>query len=375
MKIAHVVCTFPPYHGGIGNVAYNSAKNLGKLGLGVTVFAPNYNKQDISFVEFKYEALNPLLKYGNGAFLPQLFWRLKNFDIVHLHYPFFGGVEPVWFRKIFSGKRIKLFVHYHMDIAELSPIARLLSGPDKLIRHSLFDLADIITCASLDYIQESQIKDIFSRCKSKFCELPFGVDTEKFKPNSNWQLKKDKILFVGALDKAHNFKGLEVLMSAIAKIDDKKLKLIVVGGGNLLDYYKKLAQNLGITARVEFIGTVDDDSLPNYYRNADLLVLPSINKHEAFGLVLLEAMASGIPVIASDLPGVRKVFNDGAEGLLAKTGDAYDVAEKIKKILYNNEKWSEMCQAARSLAVDKYSWEKIARQLNDLYQYNLKLNS
>ena len=198
MKVAHIVCTFPPYRGGIGNVAYQYAENLSKLGADITVFIPNYNNQNIIFSGFKLNALYPLLKYGNGAFLPQLFWRLANFDIVHLHYPFFGGAEPVWLRKIIFNKKTKLFIHYHMDIKRLSLAAQLLSWPSNLIRNSLFNSATAITCASLDYIQESQISNIYEKNKNKFYELPFGVDLERFKPRESWKIKKNKILFVGS---------------------------------------------------------------------------------------------------------------------------------------------------------------------------------
>ncbi len=82
----------------------------------------------------------------------------------------------------------------------------------------------------------------------------------------------------------------------------------MVGGGNLLSHYQELSKHLQTTNKVKFAGSVSEIDLPLYYQNADLLVLPSINQHEAFGLVLLEALASGLPVIASDLPGVRSVF-------------------------------------------------------------------
>jgi len=368
MKVAHVVCTFPPYRGGIGNVVYKYAENLGKLGADITVFTPNYNNRKAFFSGFRLVTLDPLLKYGNGAFLPQLFWRTADFDIVHLHYPFFGGAEPMWLRKIIFSKKTRLFIHYHMDIEKLSFAAKFLSWPSNLIRDSLFNLAEAITCASFDYIQTSQIGDIYEKHKDKFYELPFGVDSERFEPDDNWQIKKNKILFVGSLDKAHDFKGLDILLSAMTLIKNQKLKLVVVGGGDLLYFYRQLAQEIKIDSRVEFVGAVKDELLPNYYNDADLLVLPSVNRHEAFGLVLLEAMSSGIPVVASNLPGVRAVFSDGVEGVLAEANNVSDLAAKIETALADEKKWRSMCQATRNLAISKYSWEKIVIKINDLYQ-------
>lgn len=370
MKIAHVVCTFPPYQGGIGNTTYHFAEELTKLGQDITVFTPVYNKQDNINYGFNLVRLNPVLKYGNGAFLPQLFWRLGEFDIVHLHYPFFGGVEPVWLRKIVGGKKCKLVIHYHMDTDDLSPTAKLLSLPSKLIESSLFKQADAITCASLDYIDNSSIGSFYKNNKNKFYEIPFGVDTERFKPDGNWLKPKNVILFVGALDKAHNFKGLDILLQAMVKIDNKKL--IIVGGGDMLDYYSEYAKKIGAKDKVNFIGKVSDAELPKYYNQADLFVLSSTNKHEAFGLVLLEAMASGLPVIASDLPGVRKVFTDGQEGLSAKIADPFDLAEKIKRILSDEAARARIAQSARQLAIGKYSWKKSVQKLNEIYN---KINS
>src|SRR5574344_1764417 len=99
MKIASIVCTFPPYAGGIGNSAFRINKLLEDKHE-ITVFTP--------------ATIKPWLHYGLGAFIPQLFWKLNKFDYIYLHYPFFGTAEVVWFFKLFF-KRPKLIIHYHMD--------------------------------------------------------------------------------------------------------------------------------------------------------------------------------------------------------------------------------------------------------------------
>ena len=98
MKIAHVICTFPPYKGGMGNVAYEQAKELANLGHEVTVFTPSYSKEKQDF-NFNVVRLKSLIKFGNAAFLPQLIYRLRKFDVVQLHHPFFGATEIVWLAK------------------------------------------------------------------------------------------------------------------------------------------------------------------------------------------------------------------------------------------------------------------------------------
>ena len=101
------------------DVIFNYAKYLHRQNEEATVYTTKYDGR-LSKQDFKVIGLKPFLKYGNGAFLPQLFFKLKNYDVVHLHYPFFGTTEIVWLAKIFFRKKFKLAIHYHMDVAEPS---------------------------------------------------------------------------------------------------------------------------------------------------------------------------------------------------------------------------------------------------------------
>ena len=364
MKIAQIVCVFPPYKSGIGNVAYDFSKILAETGNEMTVFTPDYGPILEEKHNFKITLLKPWLKMGLGAFLPQLLFKLRGFDIVYLHYPFFGAAELVWLAKTILPKKFKLIIHFHMDVAGLSPFAKILSLPARIIKNSLFKKADAITCASLDYVKNSDIAKIYKKYPAKFKEIPFGVDTDKFRPAIKKESETKKILFVGALDKAHYFKGVNILLKAISEIRNPKSEIRIVGDGDLKMSYGRLAEKLNIKDKVNFLGKVSDEELPGVYQQADLFVLPSINKNEAFGLVLLEAMACGVPVIASDLPGVRTVFQDRTQGLLCKPGDANDLKNKIEEILSNEEKRKEMGKEARKLALEKYSWEEVKKKLN-----------
>jgi len=370
MKIAQVVCAFPPYKAGIGNVAFDFADILSRSGQAVTVFTPRYGGvQSGGHDNFKVDRLRPLLKYGNGAFIPGLFFKLSGFDIVHLHYPFFGAAEAVWLAKLAYGKKLRLFVHYHMDTDELSAVARILSLPSRLIRDFLFRSAESISCASLDYIENSGLSDFYRRYPHKFHETLFGVDTEKFYPVGDRRGSPGpaKILFVGALDRAHYFKGLDTLLGAVAGLPAGACRLQVIGEGDLRPGYEKRARELKIGDRVEFIGHADEENLIKYYQTADIFVLPSINRHEAFGLVLLEAMASGVPVIASSLPGVRKVFQEGIQGLLAEPGSVDDLRDKLNELLDDPQKRISMGRAGRVLAEERYKKELIEERLKKIY--------
>lgn len=380
MKIAQIICTFPPYKGGMGNVVYTFSNGLADLGYDVTVLTPDYstknnknNFSDDSKLNFKILRLKPLFKYGNAGFVPQLLWKLNNYDIVHLHYPFFGAMEVVILLKIFFRKKIKLIVHYHMDAKAQGFKGLIFKLSNLLILPILLRQAEIITCASLDYIKHSNIAKYYSNYAKKFRETLFGVDLKRFviySDDKSEQKNQKNILFVAGLDKAHSFKGLENLLQAVKILKDSLdiiFSLTVVGEGDLKNYYKNLVKNLGIDKIVNFPDQVDNNKLVDYYNYCDVFVLPSISQSEAFGLVLLEAMACAKPVVATDLPGVRGVFENNCQGLIVKPGDVNDLAEKLKIILINNNLAKQMGQAGRKLVEEKYTWEKVAKRLDLIY--------
>jgi glycosyltransferase involved in cell wall biosynthesis len=351
MKIAQIVCAYPPYAGGIGNSAYNLAK----------IFQENHEVET-----FHPDNSRPLLRYGHGAFIPQLLWKLKKFDLIYLHYPFFGTAEIIWLYKILHPKT-KLIIHYHMDVIGLTPLAKLLSWPANLIRSSLLKKANLIISASLDYIKNSQIKNFYFKHETKFCEIPFGINCDKFKPTEdkiNSNIKK--ILFVGGLDQAHYFKGVDILLNAVASLPEKNWELTIVGEGNLKNNYQKMAVDLKIEKQVKFLGKINSPDLPKIYQSADIFVLPSINSNEAFGIVLIEALACGVPVIASNLPGVRAVFNDKQEGLIIEPKNMADLKNKLELLLNNDELRENMSKVARKLALEKYDEVKIKEKIIDV---------
>jgi glycosyltransferase involved in cell wall biosynthesis len=367
MKIAQVVCVYPPYKSGVGNCAKNFAGVNGSIEQ--TVLTPKYK-----YIKKQSEPgvlrLRPLLRFGNAAFLPQLVLKLRTFDIVHFHYPFFGAVESMLLAKIIYGRRLKLIVHYHMDTPALPWTKKIFALSDRLCRHWLFKKADAITCASLDYIKHSEIKDFYAANKEKFHELPFGVDLARFKPLANKEAGGGdlKMLFLGGLDKAHYFKGLEVLLESLSEIKNESWRLDVAGEGDMKGEYMDMARRQGLDGRISFLGLRSDEEIAEIYRRSDIFIFPSINSHEAFGIVLLEALASGLPVIASDLPGVRTVFKNETHGWYVRPGNAKDLRDKILKAVNDRETIREMGLAGRKLAEEKYDWSKIRSDLKKIYE-------
>lgn len=385
MKIAQIVCSYPPYPGGIGQSAKRFSEILEQKHE-VTTFTLKPVLEKVENTD-KIKYLNPVIRYGHGGLPFSLLFSLTKFDCLYLHYPFFGTAELVWFFLLLHPKK-KLIIHYHMDTTELAWFLKPLSWPSAIIKKSLFKKAKTIIGGSLDYLQNSQIKELVKKYPKKFQEIPFGLDTNIYIPKlpteSRGLIAKTKeiinfvtrnfikrgqvnLLFVGGLDNAHYFKGLSVLFEALTKVKHKHWRLNIIGGGNLLEFYQTQADDLKIAAKIKFLGRVDETTLIKTYQNSDLFILPSINRHEAFGLVLTEAMACGVPVIASNLPGVRQVFRHGLDGLIAEPGNSQDLAEKIADLLDNEPKRNAMAKSARSYAVTKYSWEQVGESFLKIF--------
>ena len=140
-------------------------------------------------------------------------------------------------------------------------------------------------------------------------------------------------------------------------------KLIIVGDGDLREMYEAQAKELKIAQDVIFAGRVTEEELVKYYNLADIFVLPSVDKSEAFGMVLVEAMACGVPVMASNLSGVRSVFINGVQGITVAPGSARHLQKKLEEYLRYPQKRLKMGRAARELVEEKYDWRKIGEKL------------
>jgi glycosyltransferase involved in cell wall biosynthesis len=219
--------------------------------------------------------------------------------------------------------------------------------------------------------------------RSKVYEIPNGVDTDFFKPSlpGGGVLEKlnltegGYVLFVGRVTP---IKGVHILLKAFEAIISENphlsMKLVIVGpltdrfnSSKASGYAKTLIEysRRKLRDKVLFTGPRDKETLRVLYSNACCLVLPSLA--EAFGLVLLEAMASGIPVIGSKAGGIVDVIQNGFNGLLFEKGSSKDLAEKLKVVIENGDLRNRMGINARVMAVRKYSWYSIAKRIRKVY--------
>lgn len=375
MRIAHVTATFPPNYTGTGMVCYHNALGLARLGHGVTVFTARDAPDAEESVEgVTIRRLPPLFRVGNAPCLPGLL-RLGGFDIVHLHYPFYFGAEMVYLRSVLGG--VQYVVTYHQDVL----FAGFLRVPERihhrLLGRRILTRAEKVLATSWDYAGASRLRELLESRPGAVGVLPNGVDAERFRPDvdvgslrARYRLRPEDrvVLFVGALDKAHYFKGVHVLLQAMARMPDHTARLLVVGDGDLRQAYQKQCAALGLEERVIFCGRVPDQDLPAHYALCDLLALPSTTRGEAFGLVLLEAMACGKPVVASNLPGVRSVVSDGESGLLVTPGDPDHLAETLRALLDSPARRQEMGARGRAIVEETYAWPRIIPQLVAVYE-------
>ena len=374
MRIAYVVSTFPPYRGGMGNVAFELAKSVALQNGDVTVFTPRYGRFDTDYKSiFNVYKLKTRIRYGNSALLFKLLWRAWDYDIIHLHYPFIGASLPCILLKLFRGKKQKLFVHYHMDLVGRNVFRPIFLLYSKMAIPLLVRLADHVFVTSKDYGESSKVGVYMKmeKYENKFSVLPNGVDVNRFSPavklpslikrfNAEGKMV---ILFVGGLDSAHYFKGLNYLLNAMCELNKTyDLRLVVVGDGDLRSVYEEMSISFGLENKVFFTGYATDEELVQYYQVADVCVLPSIDRSEAFGVVLIEAMACGKPVIASDLPGVREVVRNNLCGRLTRPKDVESIIRKIKFFINNQSELTAYGLAGREVAVANYSWQSIGER-------------
>jgi glycosyltransferase involved in cell wall biosynthesis len=195
--------------------------------------------------------------------------------------------------------------------------------------------------------------------------MPYAVDTDAFSPAAGADEDlaalgvdpaRSRLLFVGAMDRDHAFKGIPELLRAFgAASAADRAQLVLVGDGDLRPEYERLAADLLPHGAAVFVGRAPDADLLRLYRSSAATVLPSTTREEAFGVVLIESMACGTPVVASALPGVRGVIEDGAQGLLVPPGDADALAGALAAVLDDPGRRAAMAASARARAVERFS--------------------
>jgi rhamnosyl/mannosyltransferase len=371
----HIINTFyPPWRGGAETYNRNLAENLSKMGhtVKVTVASPPLSPGEQFHDKVAVTRLRSVGMFYGVPIMPALFYRIMKIesDIIHVNFP--NPYNALMGALVSRIKNIPSLLTWHNDLPPVTKFAgALVRIHDDFATHFYLDQYDSIITTSHVYADGSKI---LKRYSGKIRVIVNGVDCDRFRPDiSGEDIRKRLnlgnckiVLFVGALTKWHRYKGLDNLIRAVGLIDRNDAKLLVVGGGDLKSEYVDLAKRSGVGDRIVFAGEVPDELLPKYYAVSDMLVLPSIDRSEGFGLTILEANASGVPAIASKVGGIPGILIDGENGILVRPNDPVSLANAIFKMIENDELRRKMGRTGRAMALD-HDWKKVAAETERLY--------
>jgi glycosyltransferase involved in cell wall biosynthesis len=378
LRIAHLTATFPPYPGGAGNTCYRFAKGQAERGHHVEVFTAPAEGERPDPGRAIVHRIDPMLAIGNAPLIPAMA-GIEGFDVIHLHYPFIFGSELTLLGRLTRRRRRQaLLVHYKNRLVAKGGRQIPFETYEHTISPLLMSAADRICVLSPDHAASvPYLRRIGQRDPAKLIEVPNGVDTRLFAPGPDDAGVRDAAgipddavvaAFVATLDRAHHFKRLDIALRAIAALDDERVHLLVAGGGELLYDFRGQASAAGIAERVHFLGRVPHSRLPGVLRAADLLLLTT-EPPESFGIVLIEAMACGLPTIATEYPGVRAVVDEGETGSLVPPGDPHAVAAAIQRMMDSGPSGrGDMGIAGRDKAERLWSWPSLLDRMDAAYR-------
>lgn len=358
---------FPPSKGGIETAVYQLSMRLTERGHDVHVvttrrgISRKYNEEMHN--GFKVSRCDERYFGGEVPFNPEIVRYITNIDkgtIVHIH-GMTPGVSDFALAVKLLRRENPFVLTYHCDPV-FEPFPALSTAYCRYVRW-IVGLADRIVATSWDYATTSPVIRPFIE---KVTIIPWGVDSTYFTPNGVDEQPNKQILFVGQLKR---YKGLTTLIDALKLIlaNNNNVQLTIVGFGPLWQTLKDYAGEIGVADHIIFTGTISDEALLRYYAKCDVCVLPSLNRREAFGLVLFEAMSSGKPVIASNIPGVRSIIPTDC-GFLVPPGDSESLATALNRILFNNGLAKKMGLNARSYIERNHNWERVVECYEQVYK-------
>jgi D-inositol-3-phosphate glycosyltransferase len=371
--------------GGMNVYVLQVAKALGRLGHQVDVYTRQHDPNDPQIVDLganarvihlnagPYFSAKETLHRHIPEFLESLhrFQRAEGmvYDLIHSHYWLSGcaGVElsrewnlphATTFHTL-ARKKMQARVGEKESRLRIAAESRVMLGADAIV---------------VSTEQESEdMSRLYGTSRQKVRVIPAGVDLDLFRPvdkararQSLGLTEKRVVLSVGRIEP---LKGLDTLIGAFARLEDPADTRLLVVGGTLgrdreIERLKSISAALGLQDRVTFVGAVDQTELPTYFSAADVFVLPS--HYESFGLVALEAMACGLPVVASRVGGPRAIIKDGQTGYLIPWHCPEPYAQRLDILLANPALRESMGRAAMASA-RTMGWGQVAGRMMDLY--------
>ncbi|UCF06700.1 MAG: glycosyltransferase family 4 protein [bacterium] len=362
MRIGIVTQSYYPKPGGVTEVAHYTALGLRSRGHHVTIITTRYSRNDRGdsgiirigrniIVPVNGAWVNVTAGIGLKRMLAGIF-RREAFDIIQTHCPLVPTLPLLTLEAATVDQRIVGTFH---------------ATAESNIAYRLFRRALDRRAQRLDLrlaVSEPARRFAHKYFPGRYTVIPNGIDCERFNPNpapvSNPEDTAIGILYVGRMDKR---KGLPYLLRAIPIAQNRlkrKIRLTIVGEGRLRRLL--LPKPLDLSgAEIRFCGRVHPRDLPQYYRSADIFCSPATGQ-ESFGIVLLEAMASGVPVIASNIPGFRMVVTHRKDGLLVTPKSPTAIAEAIVELAEDNRLAENLRIQGRETA-KRYDWPVVIDEL------------
>ena len=374
MRILHVGKYFHPFRGGMENFTLDLCRSQVRAGRRVAVLAHD----EIRFrgsrrLEFEGIEVYKAANLGEFVYAPMapsfglnFAHAVKSFrpDVIHLHMP---NLSAAWLAM--RRPRAPLVVHWHSDVVASGFDARLkfFYRFYRPMEKRILSMADAVIATSPDYLETSAALAPFKR---KCRVIPLGLDPARLEAageRPEWMRKERFSSTVLSVGRFTYYKGFEHLVRAAAELEDACF--VIAGKGPLKDDIRKLADGLGLSGRIIMPGEIEDHELAWLYENCDAFCLPSIERTEAFGMVLLEAMSHGLPLVTTGVrgSGMNYVNRDGETGLIVPPADHKALAAALKEVLKPGVRKSTADSCRRRFA-DNFHIEPVRGQFDQLYE-------
>ncbi|WP_148883431.1 glycosyltransferase family 4 protein [Thermococcus aciditolerans] len=374
MRIALVSDWYYPKIGGVASHMHHLALKLRERGYEVAVVTNDKKTGKEEELEAKGIELvkipgviSPVLEVNLSYSLKstgELNEFLEDFDVIHSHHAF----TPLALKAVKAGRgmgKATLLTTHSISFAHESRLWEALGLTFPLLSRYLKYPHEIIAV--------SRAAEAFIRhfTDAPVRVIPNGVDDDVFRPLSDREKERvkeelgiegDVVLYVSRMSPR---KGPHVLLNAFSGITDATL--VMAGSGEMLPFLRAQAKFLGIEDRVRFLGYVDGSLLPRLFGMADVFVLPSTTA-EAFGIVILEAMAAGVPVVATDVGGIPEIIRNSESGLLVSPGNELELRNAIQKLLLDEDLRRRFGNNGRRAVEERYSWKKVTEGIEKAYE-------
>ncbi len=371
MNILHVYKDYWPILGGIENHVRVLSEGQAARGHGVTVLVTNPAglrttvEREGGVTVVRAGRLTTVASTPLSISLP---WQLmrRRPDVVHLHFPYPVGEVSQWLAR----RSACTVLSYHSDVVRQANILRFYRPLMQRILRSV----DAIIVGSPPMRRSAYLADVADRVHlipygiplARFTALPDEAALkgicERYLGDWSWPPAAPVLLFVGRL---RYYKGLDSLIRALPQI---AARLLVVGNGPMENEWRTLAETIGVAERIAWLGEVPDADLPAVYHLANLFVLPASHPSEAFGLVQVEAMAAGLPVVCTELgTGTSYVNQSGVTGLVVPPREPDALAQAINRLLTDRVFHARLAAGARQRAMAEFAMDVMVDRVLALY--------